>query len=158
MMALAYRGEGHILPSLNHSHIIQSFHSQGWGSPRVEIVMSLMEGTVASLNETYPPERRPELANSVLRQMLPALAYLAKLGYVHRDVKPDNIFYNTTGPDMHHFQLGDFGLCELESIIAADDGDAVGARSYQAPELHPDHLHKCCQTHKSDVWALSLHL
>ncbi|EAQ86640.1 hypothetical protein CHGG_07893 [Chaetomium globosum CBS 148.51] len=143
-MALAYRGEGRILPSLNHSHIIRSFHSQGWGSPRVEIVMSLMEGTVASLNETYPPERRPQLANSVLRQMLPALAYLDELGYVHRDVKPDNIFYNTTGPHTHHFQLGDFGLCEFGSVIAAAGGDAVGPKSYKAPELHRDHPRKGC--------------
>ncbi|KAH6850916.1 kinase-like domain-containing protein [Chaetomium sp. MPI-CAGE-AT-0009] len=97
-MALAYRGEGCILPGLNHfqPHIIRSFYSHGWGTPRVEIVMPLMEGSLANLNANHPHHLRPHLANEVLRQMLPALAYLSCLGYVHRDVKPQNIFYTTT--------------------------------------------------------------
>jgi serine/threonine protein kinase len=122
-----------------------------------------MEGTLYDLNASstnYLPHRRPYLADSVLRQMLSALAYLGGLGYVHRDIKPDNIFYNTTTTGghghggTHHFRLGDFGLCEFGSVIAAGGGEIIGTKSYLAPELHRHHPKYRCQTHKSDVWAL----
>ena len=119
-----------------------------------------MDGTLHDLNTNYAAQHRPQLANEVLRQMLSALAYLGNMGYVHRDIKPDNIFY-TTSPGhrrKHHFRLGDFGLCEFGSVIAAESGGAgdgvIGTRPYLAPELHQDCPIRRPQTHKSDVWAL----
>ncbi|KAL2174240.1 kinase-like domain-containing protein, partial [Thermothelomyces heterothallicus CBS 202.75] len=134
-MTLARRGEGSILPTLNHPHIIRTFGSEGWGTSHVEIVLNLMDGNLASLAEglAHP---RPVLAKHVLCQMLKALDYLSVRGYVHRDVKPDNIFFvlgTGASPFPFHFRLGDFGLCEHESRI--DAGAVCGTTAFMAPEL-----------------------
>ncbi|AEO61652.1 hypothetical protein MYCTH_2121454 [Thermothelomyces thermophilus ATCC 42464] len=158
-MTLARRGEGSILPTLNHPHIIRTFGSEGWGTSHVEIVLNLMDGNLASLAEGMARPRRV-LAKHVLCQMLQALDYLSVRGYVHRDVKPDNIFFvlapgyggrdkdrggddwdsdwdRGTGasPFPFHFRLGDFGLCEHESRI--DAGTVRGTTAFMAPELFP---------------------
>lgn len=187
-MRMAYRGENIILPSLNHvsnalvsvpvllstldttganrrrrfsqPHIIRCFDSQGWGTPRVEIVLELMEGTLKSLVESVNAPCTFALATGVLHEMLQALDYLSCLGYVHRDVKPGNIFYvsrrpnpqSTTWLDVlpYHFRLGDFGLCDRVQNIS---GAADGTPFYMAPELFEE-PRRHAQSHKSDVWSL----
>ncbi len=110
----AHRGEGIILPRLNHEHIIRSFHSHGWETLRVEIFMDLMDGDLHSLACSLPRRQLLPLAYRVLHQMLQALDYLSSLGFVHRDLKPANIFYTTTAAaasenaeERYHFRLGD---------------------------------------------------
>jgi len=86
-------------------------------------------------------------------QMLSALAYLAELGYVHRDIKPDNVLVR--GPNC---ALADFGLLrkveksvtsnagvqegidealgDLEhTMVASEMGEARMPRCYRTPEL-----------------------
>ncbi|KAL2160014.1 hypothetical protein VTH06DRAFT_1669 [Thermothelomyces fergusii] len=167
-MTMARRGEGVILPKLNHPHIVRTFGSEGWGTPHVEIALNLMDGNLTTLARTMA-HRRCLLAKQVLGQMLQALDYLAARGYVHRDVKPDNIFF-AAAPGQgagsrlpFHFRLGDFGLCEHESRI--DAGAVHGTTVFLAPELFPSgdeggrrrrrrRLRWQRQSHKSDVWAL----
>jgi serine/threonine protein kinase len=134
--------------------------------------MELMEGSLKSLMQPPQPPHAVSgaVAETVLHQMLQALKYLAGLGYVHRDVKPENILY-TSSPglllpgqlgqlgqprrlhpvarSLYHFRLGDFGLCDLATNI-----DAVrGSELFMAPELL-ERPRPRMQSHKSDVWAL----
>lgn len=46
----------------------------------------------------------------IFRQLLEALSYIHQEGYMHRDVKPANIFFTLDGDDI---KLGDFGLARL---------------------------------------------
>lgn len=55
----------------------------------------------------------------VVRQLFAALAYLHARGIIHRDVKPDNVFYDAR----HEVRLGDFGLAKF----GKDAQDAPGA-------------------------------
>ncbi|CAG5044216.1 unnamed protein product [Parnassius apollo] len=59
-----------------------------------------------------------------------ALKTVHAMGYVHRDVKPQNIFIDRCG----HVKLGDFGSCARLSEGGAS-GIAVGTPDYVAPEL-----------------------
>ncbi len=70
----------------------------------------------------------------IIRQVARALGRVHALGFVHRDVKPDNIFI-TTQPDGHALvKLLDFGVAEA----VKPDGtrrQVVGTPEYMAPEI-----------------------
>ncbi|KAF7658177.1 hypothetical protein LDENG_00016540, partial [Lucifuga dentata] len=60
-------------------------------------------------------DRIPEdMAQFYLAEMVMAIDSIHRLGYVHRDIKPDNILLTADG----HIRLGDFGSC----LRLLDDG------------------------------------
>lgn len=77
-----------------------------------------------------------EHALSIFKQAATALAYMNTSGWVHRDVKPDNILVNSAG----EVRLIDFALAQKVSrggIFARLFGGApkaMGTRSYMSPE------------------------
>src|SRR5205823_12096422 len=77
-----------------------------------------------------------ERIQSILRQAATGLAYMNASGWVHRDVKPDNMLVNSAG----ELKLIDFALArKIEkpsffSKLFRRKGKAQGTRSYMAPE------------------------
>nr|XP_055063888.1 myotonin-protein kinase isoform X1 [Misgurnus anguillicaudatus] len=73
-----------------------------------------------------------DMAQFYLAEMVMAIDCIHGLGYVHRDIKPDNILLTADG----HVRLGDFGSC----LRLDDDGLirsclAVGTPDYLSPEI-----------------------
>lgn len=48
----------------------------------------------------------------MLRQILPAVSHLHRLGYSHGDLKPENICARTSYESNLKFTLIDFGMCQ----------------------------------------------
>ena len=89
--------------------------------------------------------QRGALENGIVRhlmqQLLTALTALAKLGVVHRDVKPENIMVSDEETERPHLTLIDFGYAALLGE-AADGGGGpteltgvAGSPEYAAPEV-----------------------
>ncbi|KAJ6663738.1 hypothetical protein lerEdw1_009817 [Lerista edwardsae] len=73
-----------------------------------------------------------EMARFYLAEMVMAIHSIHRMGYVHRDIKPDNILLDRRG----HIRLGDFGSC----LKLREDGTvcstvAVGTPDYLSPEI-----------------------
>ncbi|XP_054855466.1 myotonin-protein kinase isoform X2 [Eublepharis macularius] len=73
-----------------------------------------------------------EMARFYLAEMVMAIDSIHRMGYVHRDIKPDNILLDRCG----HIRLADFGSC----LKLREDGTvcstiAVGTPDYLSPEI-----------------------
>jgi serine/threonine protein kinase len=74
-----------------------------------------------------------EHAHSIFKQAATGLAYMNASGWVHRDVKPDNIMVNSAG----EVRLIDFALAQRISkggVFRRKRGTSAGTRSYMSPE------------------------
>src|SRR5207249_3684182 len=77
-----------------------------------------------------------ERSHSILKQAATGLAYMNASGWVHRDVKPDNLLVNSAG----ELRLIDFALAqpiEKQNFFSRwfrRKGKVQGTRSYMSPE------------------------
>lgn len=71
---------------------------------------------------------------AILFQVCKALAEIHERGFIHRDIKEDNIFVSESG----EIKIGDFGLCIYNPALKADNRSILygswGTRSYMPPE------------------------
>lgn len=114
----------------HHPNILQQYDEGEWnGYPYV--VMDYMPNSLYDILERKTLSLEQCMLYSL--QLLSALKALHSLGYVHRDIKPGNIYIKSSNAI-----LGDFGL--IKKIDEADeDGDVEGyiamPRFYRTPEL-----------------------
>lgn len=75
-----------------------------------------------------------EKARQIIEQGAMALAYMNEKGWIHRDVKPDNLLINSVG----ELRLIDFALAQRKSSggfsLFRKKTKAAGTRSYMSPE------------------------
>ncbi|HEU0122187.1 MAG TPA: serine/threonine-protein kinase [Bryobacteraceae bacterium] len=102
-------------------------------------VMELLEGIdIQTLVDRHGP-MHPGRVRNILIQICESLEEAHRLGMVHRDIKPRNIFLSKLGWQHDFAKVLDFGLVktalrEDESLMTMD-GAATGTPAYMAPEV-----------------------
>jgi len=116
------------------------------------LVMELLEGeTLAELLERGPMTPRELLP--IVEPVVDALEQAHGRGFVHRDVKPANVFL-VAGPDRRFVKLLDFGVSlHTEDPRLTAEGAVVGTPHYLAPELI---LFESEPDRRVDVYALGV--
>ena len=123
--------------------------SRGWeGDLTLEIYTPIRDGNLADLVHKKNLSGFNSTANTVLSQMLAALDFLASVGIVHRDVKPENILFSRISSGRYKFQLANFGLAN--SFVYKVAHTDCGTDRFKSPEI----FNHCIQNHKTDVWSL----
>lgn len=121
------------------------------------IVMELLQGL--SLAKLLEREGRLSSARAVqlLLPIADALAVAHARGFVHRDVKPDNVFIVNDEEGQLQPKLVDFGIVKLE-VQNGDShltqvGAVLGSPDYMSPEQA-----RGLDTidHRSDIWSFSV--
>ncbi|XP_066560104.1 myotonin-protein kinase isoform X2 [Amia ocellicauda] len=89
-------------------------------------------GDLLTLLSKFGDRIPEEMAQFYLAEMVMAIDSVHRLGYVHRDIKPDNILLNAQG----HVRLGDFGSClRVQEDGLIHSSLAVGTPDYLSPEI-----------------------
>ncbi|XP_060781167.1 rho-associated protein kinase 2 isoform X3 [Neoarius graeffei] len=95
------------------------------------MVMEYMPGgDLVNLTSTYDvPEK---WAKFYTAEVVMALDAIHSMGFIHRDVKPDNMLLDQNG----HLKLADFGTCmKMDSTGMVHCDTAVGTPDYISPEV-----------------------
>ncbi|MFI0236644.1 Stk1 family PASTA domain-containing Ser/Thr kinase [Streptomyces sp. NPDC016845] len=77
---------------------------------------------------------RPRAALDILEPVLAALGAAHRAGFVHRDMKPENILIGDDG----RVKVADFGLVRAVDTVTNTTGTLLGTVSYLAPEQIED--------------------
>jgi serine/threonine-protein kinase len=128
--------EVRILCLLNHRHIVP-FREMGESRGLFYFAMDYVEGAdVGKMLERQGP-LPVWTAVRLLCQVLSALAYAHKGGFVHRDIKPSNILVEEKG-SKKNVRLADFGLARVYQSSQLSgltmQGEIGGTFAFMAPE------------------------
>jgi serine/threonine-protein kinase len=131
--------EVRILSQLHHPNIVE-FREMGLHLGQVFFVMEYVE-TIdwTVLTQGLPLAERVRMACAVFCQVLEGLQHAHQRGFVHRDVKPNNILL-ARGPeqDLPQAKLADFGLAKSYESAGLSgmthEGQVLGTVPYMAPE------------------------
>jgi tRNA A-37 threonylcarbamoyl transferase component Bud32 len=130
---LRFLREGRAAAAVEHPHVM-TIHQVGEENDLPFIVMQRLDG--CTLTEYRERTGRVPVAEALRigREAAEGLAAAHKLGLVHRDIKPDNIFL--VGPK-RRVKIIDFGLARDAAEDGAKltvDGAVVGTPAYMSPE------------------------
>jgi len=142
--------EARFVAQLNHPNVVGVHRVLDLGPSGIALVMAHVEGR--TLKQVIQEDRplSPDFVVDVVRQVAAALAAAHRMGIVHRDVKPENIFIDLEGKAL----LADFGVARSMSgdTQLTMHGVAIGTPSYMAPEqIDGDHLDG-----RADIYSLGL--
>lgn len=124
------------------SQVVERGHEFGW------VILILMERLVPFRDRMASGILTVQDAAHLGRDIALALEACAGLGIVHRDIKPDNLFYN---PRTDRYQLGDFGVAHYLERPTEEKGRA-GTLTHMPPEV----FQGATFTPEADLYALGM--
>lgn len=136
-------------------HIVQ-VHDHGMSGDGIPyIVMELLDGEDLSTRLKREGPLPPRDVATILMQMCKALNQAHKLGIIHRDIKPGNVFLLDADGDIF-VKLLDFGIAKPgkgESSDVTSTGAIVGTVVYMSPEqlLNAKHV-----DFRADLWSAAV--
>ncbi len=126
--------EARAVNEIKHPNIVRIMNLDALPDGRPFIIMEYLEGLNLRERMVRGPLLEPPEAHEIVTQILSALQAAHEAGFVHRDLKPDNIFITNDG----EVKLLDFGIAKLlddtAKTFATQDGSIVGTPMYLSPE------------------------
>lgn len=145
-----------VAAALQHPHIV-SFIDRGTHNGVVYLITEFVEGTDAARLADSRGGRLPyQEAVQILLQSLDALSFAHNQGYIHRDIKDQNILVSGAWPS-YNAKLTDFGLAKsftqtgMSGVTMA--GDVAGTFAYMPPEQIRDFKNV---RPSSDIYAMGM--
>lgn len=143
-----FRREARAAAQLSHPHVVSVF-DQGEADGLPYLAMEYVPGRTLRdvLREFYVLS--PAQALTIIDPVLEALAAAHDAGFVHRDVKPENILISDDG----RVKVTDFGLARaVTNVTSATQGMLIGTVAY----LSPEHVERGETDARSDVYGAGI--
>ncbi|XVF31023.1 hypothetical protein REPUB_Repub16aG0109600 [Reevesia pubescens] len=126
-----------------NSNIVQ-IHDMFESEDTLQLILELCQPYTLYDQILQPDQLSESKAASYMQQLMSGLAHCHRFGIVHRDIKPDNIFFDFRGK----LKIGDFGSATWLGEHGTADG-LVGTPYYVAPEVVMGRAYN----EKIDVWS-----
>ncbi|MFE9168393.1 Stk1 family PASTA domain-containing Ser/Thr kinase [Streptomyces kebangsaanensis] len=114
---------------LAHPNVVQVF-DQGTDGSYVYLAMEYIAGCTLRDVLRERGALQPRAALDILEPVLAALGAAHRAGFVHRDMKPENVLIGDDG----RVKVADFGLVRSVDAVTNTTGAVLGTLSYLAPE------------------------
>ncbi|MFI5682568.1 Stk1 family PASTA domain-containing Ser/Thr kinase [Streptomyces sp. NPDC051636] len=114
---------------LAHPNVVQVF-DQGTDGSYVYLAMEYIAGCTLRDVLRERGALQPRAALDILEPVLAALGAAHRAGFVHRDMKPENVLIGDDG----RVKVADFGLVRSVDTVTSTTGSVLGTVSYLAPE------------------------
>ncbi|PPD75177.1 hypothetical protein GOBAR_DD27891 [Gossypium barbadense] len=125
-----------------HSNIVQ-IYDMFESDDTLQLIIDLCQ-PFTLYDKILEPDMSEPKAAAYMQQLMLGLAHCHRFGIVHRDIKPDNIFFDFRG----NLKIGDFGSSTWLGEVGTADG-LVGTPYYVAPEVVMGRAYN----EKVDVWS-----
>ncbi len=119
--------EARILAQLTHPGIVQ-VHDAGVQDGRYYLVMEYLRG--GDLNRRLERGMHMQAAVAVIKDIARALDFAHAKGFIHLDIKPENILFREDGSAV----LSDFGIARLLKDAGEQQSQVLGTPPYMSPE------------------------
>ncbi|MFE9672836.1 Stk1 family PASTA domain-containing Ser/Thr kinase [Streptomyces sp. NPDC006259] len=114
---------------LAHPNVVQVF-DQGTDGSYVYLAMEYVAGCTLRDVLRERGALQPRAALDILEPVLAALGAAHRAGFVHRDMKPENVLIGDDG----RVKVADFGLVRSVDTVTSTTGAVLGTVAYLAPE------------------------
>ncbi|MFH2007134.1 MAG: protein kinase [bacterium] len=138
-----FKREARAIARIKHKAIVQAFDFGNLEDGRQYYVMELLKGSNLAV---YMAAKGPlpwKECEDIALPLLEGLAAAHEAGFIHRDIKPDNIFLTRLEDGTLYPKIIDFGIAKLKNQDEQQDSvvtriDAVmGTPLYMSPEQAP---------------------
>jgi len=146
------RREINILRKLNHPHIIKLLDVYETRT-RIALVLEYCPGGDLFEHVFIRGKLKETEARNYFRQIVSAIGYCHRNGICHRDIKLENILFDS---ENRHIKIIDFGLANFNSDPDHLMNTLCGTRDYAAPELILGST--AYKGNLVDVWSLGVAL
>ncbi len=147
-----FLAEAEAAKRLDHPGIVKVFEAQRAEDGTPYLVMELLSGQ--SLHALMTGPMAPQRAVAICSQLLDALDAVHRVGVIHRDVKPDNVFVL----EGERVKLLDLGLARVMDAAGGmsrktKTGMMLGTPGYMSPEQIKNVKESDL---RSDLWAVGV--
>ena len=125
-----FKREIKLISTLEHPAIVPVYDVGGEDNHQPFFVMRYMAG--GSLTDMIKKKRFSlRDAALVIERLAAALDHAHSQGVIHRDIKPDNVLFDTS----NNPYISDFGVAKItESLVSSTNQEVIGTPAYISPE------------------------
>ncbi|PRP90312.1 Serine/threonine-protein kinase PknB [Enhygromyxa salina] len=133
-----FREEARTISQIGSPWIVEIFDYKELPDGRLMYLMELVEGSSLYVVQRGRAGERgtaacePARLIGIARQVCKGLAHAHEVGFVHRDVKPENIMIGRDADGREQVKIVDFGLAAL--LEGPKDANRGGTPAYMSPE------------------------